>query len=489
MAYLNEIVLILYSICLLVIFSYTMIQGQLLWNYLRRDKEEESPSLNNYPFVTIQLPVYNEKYVVERLIEAVSKIEWPFDKLEIQVLDDSTDETLGLIKSKVDSLKQTGLNIEHIHRENRTGYKAGALEYGSQMAHGEFIAVFDSDFIPNPDFLKKTVPQFNDERIGMVQSRWGHLNSDYSLMTRIQAYALNAHFTIEQKGRNASGLIMNFNGTAGIWRKKCIEDAGGWQHDTLTEDLDLSYRAQLKGWKFKYLEDVISPAELPVVLSAFKTQQFRWTKGSAETSRKHLGTLWKSGLSIKEKIHSSAHLLSGFVFISIFLLAVLSLPVLYIKNTESSYEVVYWIFAAFSAGLIVWFLLYYFANADKESENNTWLKRAGIFPVFLSMSMGMSLHNSIAAIKGYMRIDSPFIRTPKFNILNSKQSWKNNSYLFKSMSAFSIVEGILALYFLAGFFLAVKFNDYGLLPFHLMLVFGFGSMFFYSVEEALVKRS
>ncbi|MGB5204569.1 MAG: cellulose synthase family protein, partial [Eudoraea sp.] len=280
------IIIGIYSTSLLLIFFYSLAQLNLLVNYLGNKKiNEVAPKYNlldakEIPFVTIQLPIYNEEYVVERLLENISKMEYPKSKLEIQVLDDSTDkltveETAGRIKA----LQETGLDIQHIRRENRTGYKAGALKEGLKIAKGDFIAIFDADFLPEYDWLKKTVIYFKDEEIGVVQTRWGHINRDYSTLTKIQAFALDAHFTLEQVGRNAKGHFINFNGTAGIWRKECILDAGNWEGDTLTEDLDLSYRAQLKNWKFKYLEDVETPAELPVVISAARSQQFRWNKG------------------------------------------------------------------------------------------------------------------------------------------------------------------------------------------------------------------
>ena len=267
-------IIAIYSISLLLIFFYSLAQLNLLVNYLgykRRNKEAPKYNLldpKEIPFVTIQLPIYNEEYVVERLLDNISKIEYPMSKLEIQVLDDSTDDSVHDTAKRIKALQETGLDIQHIRRTNRQGYKAGALKEGLDMAKGEFIAIFDADFLPSSDWLKKTVIYFKDQEIGVVQTRWGHINREYSTLTRIQAFALDAHFTLEQVGRNAKGHFINFNGTAGIWRKECILDAGNWEGDTLTEDLDLSYRAQLKNWKFKYLEDVETPAELPVVISA-----------------------------------------------------------------------------------------------------------------------------------------------------------------------------------------------------------------------------
>src|SRR5690606_14103514 len=282
-------------IALLLIFFYSLAQLNLLFNYLgHKRKNDEAPKFNlldprEIPYVTIQLPIYNEEYVVERLLENIAKIEYPQNKLEIQVLDDSTAESVAETAGQIAKLRETGLDIQHIRRENRQGFKAGALKEGLKIAKGEFIAIFDADFLPDSDWLKKTVIYFKDPEIGVVQTRWGHLNRDYSLLTKIQAFALDAHFTLEQVGRNSKGHFINFNGTAGIWRKECIIDAGNWEGDTLTEDLDLSYRAQLKKWKFKYLESVETPAELPVVISAARSQQFRWNKGGAENFQKMAG--------------------------------------------------------------------------------------------------------------------------------------------------------------------------------------------------------
>ncbi|MFW6222357.1 MAG: cellulose synthase family protein, partial [Bacteroidota bacterium] len=281
------IIIMLYGAALGIILFYGLFQFTLISHarkYKRKSETTQHPVLNieqpqNVPFVTVQLPVYNEYYVVERLIDAVASLHYPKERLEIQVLDDSTDDTYDIIKRKVKEIQQSEINIKHLYRNDRIGYKAGALQYGLNQAEGEFIAIFDADFVPEPDFLINTLPQFDNEQVGMVQTRWGHINENYSLLTRMQAFGLNAHFKIEQTGRYHGGRFLNFNGTGGVWRKSCIEDAGGWQHDTIAEDLDLSYRAQLKGWKFVYLDHVEAPAELPVVISGLKSQQFRWTKG------------------------------------------------------------------------------------------------------------------------------------------------------------------------------------------------------------------
>ena len=294
-----KIILFIYGLCLVLIFFYSVLQLSLAIAYVRnkkRKKKKVTFDPANAPMVTVQLPMFNELYVAERIIETCAAFDYPKDKLQIQVLDDSTDETKDVIAKKVAEVAARGINIQHVHRVDRTGYKAGALDAAMDKVQGDFIAIFDADFVPEPDFLQKTMPYFEDEKIGVVQTRWGHINKDYSILTELQAFGLNGHFAIEQGGRNAAGHFINFNGTGGVWRKKCIEDAGGWEHDTLTEDLDLSYRAQMKGWKFQYLEDVVAPAELPITMSALKSQQHRWMKGGAECFIK----MWKRLLTAKD---------------------------------------------------------------------------------------------------------------------------------------------------------------------------------------------
>ncbi|MEQ8219096.1 MAG: glycosyltransferase family 2 protein [Arenibacter sp.] len=482
-------IIAIYSISLLLIFFYSLAQLNLLVNYLgfkRRNKEAPKYNLldpKEIPFVTIQLPIYNEEYVVERLLENISKIEYPMSKLEIQVLDDSTDDSVHDTAKRIKALQETGLDIQHIRRTTRQGYKAGALKEGLDMAKGEFIAIFDADFLPSSDWLKKTVIYFKDQEIGVVQTRWGHINREYSTLTRIQAFALDAHFTLEQVGRNAKGHFINFNGTAGIWRKECILDAGNWEGDTLTEDLDLSYRAQLKNWKFKYLEDVETPAELPVVISAARSQQFRWNKGGAENFRK---TVWSvisaKNISFKTKFHGVMHLLNSSMFLCVFLVALLSIPMMYIKNT---YDHLGWIFEAtkfFILSTIILFVCYWFTYKSIQGSGfNNFVDYISIFFTFFSVALGFSLHNSIAVLEGHMGKRSEFVRTPKFNLNSIKDSWKGNKYLATKLSPNMILEAALMLYFLFGMYSAIPLNDFGLFPFHFMLFLGFGYVFFKSL--------
>ena len=475
-------IIIIYTLALLLIFIYSISQLNLLFNYLRSKKQEDTSvkyNLNNLgeiPFVTIQLPLYNELYVTERLLENISKMEYPHEKLEIQVLDDSTDESLGNTAAQILKLQKTGLDIQHICRINRRGFKAGALKEGLETAKGEFIAVFDSDFLPKSDWLLQTVPYFKDPEIGVVQTRWGHINRNYSLLTKIQAFALDFHFILEQTGRNFGKHFINFNGTAGIWRKECIVNAGNWSGDTLTEDLDLSYRAQMKKWKFKYLEDVETPAELPVVMSAARSQQFRWTKGAAENFQKNYSRLlFDNSLTSGTKFHGFFHLLNSSMFLLILLLAVLSVPVLYIKNTNPQFSGYFKIVAFFALSTLIFFFCYWTAYKKIHGKGvKNFFGFIVMFITFFSVAMGFSVHNSLAVLEGHFGKKSEFIRTPKFNINNLKDSWKGNKYLTKNLSFSILIESVLWLYFGFAIYSAFVLKDFGLLIFHLMLFAGFG---------------
>lgn len=492
---LETTIIIIYTISLLLIFMYAIAQLNLLINYLAAKKAKDDSPLFDFtkpeeiPYVTIQLPVYNEMYVMERLLDNIAKMDYPSDKLEIQVLDDSTDETVETTRAHVEALHATGLDIKHITRIDRTGFKAGALKEGLKVAKGEFIAIFDSDFLPQTDWLKRTVPYFKDKQIGVVQTRWGHLNRNYSILTKIQAFALDAHFTLEQVGRNSKGHFINFNGTAGLWRKTCIIDAGNWEGDTLTEDLDLSYRAQLKNWKFKYLENVETPAELPIVISAARSQQFRWNKGGAENFRKMMWRVLKSdNISAKTKMHGLLHLLNSTMFLNVLVVAVLSIPMLYIKNEYTHLKPYFYVMSFFVVSSIIFFICYWFMYKNMYGSGfKNFIKYTGMFFVFFSIAMGFSLHNSIAVLEGHWGKKSEFIRTPKFNINTIKDTWTKNQYIKKSISVYVIFEGLLMAYFGFGMYSAFivgdQGGDFGLFPFHLMLFLGFGYVFIKSLTS------
>ena len=484
-----KIILFLYAFCLFLIFYYSVVQVSLAAAYVRSRKKralEIAPlfDVTNAPKVTVQLPMYNEMYVAERIIDTTAELDYPRDKFQIQVLDDSTDETKEIIANKVKELAAKGIDIIHIHRTDRTGYKAGALDSAMDKVSGEFIAIFDADFVPDSDFLLKTIPYFQDEKIGVVQTRWGHLNKTYSMLTELQAFGLNGHFAIEQGGRSANGHYINFNGTAGIWRKSCIADAGGWEHDTITEDLDLSYRAQMKGWQFKYLEDVISPAELPITMSALKSQQHRWMKGGAEVFMKMWKRLVKDpNVRFTDKVHGLAHLFNSTVFVFILFLSVLSLFVLHIKDSFSDLNFVIQFGSFFIISTI--FLAYYYWSSYRDKKGKTGsdiVRFTARFFQFLTVSMALSLSNAVAVIEGYLGIKSSFVRTPKFNV-SKKAEFQGNKYDKKSLSITNIMEGILMVVFGFTAINRALYGDFGMVPFHLMLTIGYGVIFFSTLKE------
>ena len=486
-------IIFIYTICLVLIFMYALAQLNLLINYLKHKNKEDNTAKFDFrnpdeiPFVTIQLPVYNELYVMKRLLKNIAKIDYPIHKLEIQVLDDSTDESVEKTAKHVKKIQELGIDIQHIRRSNREGFKAGALKEGLKIAKGEFIAIFDADFLPKKDWLYQTVPYFKDSSIGVVQTRWGHINRNYSTLTRIQAFMLDAHFTLEQVGRNSKGHFINFNGTAGIWRKECIYDAGNWQGDTLTEDIDLSYRAQLNNWKFKYLEHVETPAELPVIISAARSQQFRWNKGGAENFQKMIKRIiTNKHISLKTKIHGLLHLLNSSMFTCIFLVAILSIPMLYIKNEYAHLKNYFYVMSFFVLSSLIFFVCYWHMYKNIYGGGFVkFFKYIGAFFTFFSVAMGFSLHNTIAVLEGHLGKKSEFVRTPKFNIKTIKDGWKNNKYIKKKPSVHVILEGLLAIYFVFGMYSAFvvgdQGGDFGLFPFHFMLFIGFSYVFFKSV--------
>lgn len=484
-----KIMLIIYGLCLFLIFFYAVVQFSLARAYVRNKKKRESEKPLEFdghfiPSVTIQLPMYNEMYVAERIIEETAKIDYPSDKFEIQVLDDSTDETKDLIAKKVAEIANKGVNIKHIHRTDRTGYKAGALDAAMNQAEGEFIGIFDADFMPSVDFLKKTIPYFEDPKIGVVQTRWEHINRNYSLLTKLQAFGLDGHFSVEQSGRTAAGHFINFNGTAGVWRKSTIADAGGWEHDTLTEDLDLSYRAQMKGWRFKYLEDVISPAELPITVSALKNQQHRWMKGGAECFKK----MWKrllfaKGVRFSDKLHGMSHLFNSSVFISIVVMSLLSIAILQIKDSFSDLNFIIQFGSFFIISTVM--LYYYYWVGYRLKTNHKWRDLWGytkIFFQYLTVILGLTLNNTVAVLEGYFGIKSSFVRTPKFNV-NAKDEFKGNKYDKKKINILTIMEGVFMVIFGFTAINRAAYGDLGMVPFHAMMALGYGIIFFNSIKE------
>ena len=477
------IILGAYFLSLCVLFGFG-IHGLILVYFYRKtlkNKRQKPPLQKDLPKVTIQLPMFNEYNVAERLIRAVCKIRYPIDKLEVQVLDDSTDDTVEIANKIVDEYRSKGYNIKYIHRTDRTGYKAGALKAGLEVAEGEFVAIFDADFVPNEDFLEQTVPYFQNKEIGLVQTRWEHLNEEFSMITKAQALALDAHFCVEQQTRSNAGFFFSFNGTAGIWRKETILDAGNWQADTLTEDLDLSYRAQLKGWKFIYLNEVTSPAELPDDINSLKIQQFRWTKGAVETAIKLIPKIIKAKLPLKIKMECYAHLTSNIVFPFIILVALLNIPVVFIKNSFIGVDTFYSLMSVFVFATIATFAFY---SHGQKVIHSDWKKRLLLFPVFMAGSMGMAVNNSKAIFEAIIGKKTEFIRTPKAGDSHSN----TKKYTKRKISPIVIIELILAFYFVFGIGLSIYYMEIAAIPFQLMFFAGFACIGILSLRHTLSKR-
>ncbi len=487
----ESIILSAYIISLTILFFFGSHGFNMIYYYFKtfnkrtEDLDEKDFFMDEYPVVTVQIPLYNEQYVITRLIDSVLRMDYPKDKLEIQILDDSTDETTQIIDNHIKKYREQGFDIAHIHRTNREGYKAGALKIGLETAKGEFVAVFDADFIPRKKFLKRTIPYFSkDKMLGLVQTRWEHLNREYSLMTKTQAIALDGHFVIEQAVRNRAGFFINFNGTGGVWRKECIFDAGNWEADTLTEDLDLSYRAQMKGWKFRYLVNFTSPAELPSDIGALKSQQFRWTKGAIETAKKIYPKVLRSDMSFKLKFQSFIHLYCNLAYPFILLAAILNLPVMLIK-LSGEYDGVFKFMSVFIFAFISSFLFYLYSQKDVYPD---WQKRIIYFPVFLAGSMGFSVNNTKAVFEGLLDKKSEFVRTPKYQIMDKKDSWKGKNYVNKKLSFTTYIEAFLAVYCFAGVIIAIATAQVAAIPFQLMFCGGFTTVSVLSIRQVVISN-
>ena len=451
-----------YLLILLVLFIYG--NNCLMLAYLhRKRKKEKTPFISDYPVVTVQLPVYNELYVVERLIRKVAEMDYPKDKMEIQVLDDSTDETTGVAEKCVDELRSKGYSVQLLHRVKRGGYKAGALREGLACAKGEFIAVFDADFLPDPNFLKRCLPYFLDTSVGMVQTRWGHVNEDYSLLTRALSIGIDGHFQIEQSTRYSAGLFLNFNGTAGVWRKQCIMDSGGWQDDTLTEDLDLSYRAQLRGWRLVFLDDVVSPAEVPVQINAFKRQQFRWAKGSIQCAKKLLPQVAMAKIPAFKKMEALLHLTYYSVHPMMVALLLLTLPLIFLSNSSL------FVFRFFALGTFGPLAMY--ALSQKELYEG-WKSRLKYLPMLTVLGVGISVNNTMAVFEALLNKGGVFQRTPKFGIERSSDKWDEKKYRL-SFPFVTLIEAALGVYALAALYYAFVTSNYFLVPFLALYALGY----------------
>jgi cellulose synthase/poly-beta-1,6-N-acetylglucosamine synthase-like glycosyltransferase len=467
----ETLTLVSYFFVLIILAVYGWHRYYLVYLYMRyREKEPQAgPPLSPLPVVTIQLPLYNEMYVADRLIEAVSTIDYPRELLEIQVLDDSTDETRGIAELAVRRFASEGVDIKYFHRADRTGYKAGALEAGLKVARGQFIAIFDADFQPTADFLVRLMPFFSDDRIAMVQARWGHINQDYSLLTKIQSILLDGHFVLEHGGRNRSGCFFNFNGTAGIWRRAAIDDAGGWQHDTLTEDLDLSYRAQLRGWKFVFVPGVVAPAEVPVEMNAFKSQQHRWAKGSIQTCRKLLPQILRADVPLRVKAEAFFHLTANFNYPLMCVLSVLMFPSMVIRYNMGWYEMLLIDIPLFFAAT---FSVCNFYMVCQREIHSDWRTRIKYLPFLMSIGIGLCINNTRAVFEAMFNKDTEFIRTPKYHIEGDADEWVGKKYR-QSVAVQPLIELALGLYFTATVFYALANQIYGTVPFLVLFQVGF----------------
>ena len=460
-----------YLSVLIGLSGYGLHRYFIVYLFLKNRRRVPQPlsHFEQLPIITVQLPLFNEIYVVERLLKSVSELDYPRERLQIQVLDDSTDETRQLTASCAQKLTERGFDVELIHRTDRVGYKAGALEAGLATARGDFVCILDADFVPQSALLRSAVHFFTDPKVGMIQTRWGHLNRGYSLLTRVQAMFLDGHLLLEQVARSRSGRFFNFNGTAGLWRKSCIAESGGWQHDTLTEDLDLSYRAQLAGWKFVFLTDVVTPAELPVDMNGFKSQQHRWTKGSIQTCKKLLPRIWRSGLPLPIKIEATGHLTSNFAYLLLACLCVLLHPSA--GGPQSSWLRMFLldipIFLSASVSVAVFYIC-----AQRELHPRTWVKEILLLPALIALGVGLSINNARAVLEAVFNHPSEFTRTPKYGIENKRQTWRSCRYM-PLKSVLPIVEVGFAIYFSYLVWYAVAHEQYFTLPFLVMFQCGF----------------
>lgn len=442
---------------------------RILWLYLKHRKQEPLATgrFDELPVVTVQLPLYNELHVVDRLLDAVSKLDYPREKLQIQILDDSTDETRAACEEGADRLRVQGFDVEHRHRTDRTGFKAGALEEATATAKGGFLLIFDADFVPQPDLLQKMIHHFTDERVGMVQARWGHINEKDSLLTRLQAMMLDGHLVLEQAARSRSGHFFNFNGTAGIWRKQAILDSGGWEHDTLTEDMDLSYRAQMKGWRFVYLKDIVVPAELPPDMDGFKSQQHRWTKGSIQVCKKILGDVWRSEEPLGVKIEATAHLGANFTYLLMFGVLLLVYPSSFMFQSSWQKDVL--------DGLVFFFatlsVIIFYLAAQGAQRPWGWARAMLYLPLLLALGIGMSINNGKAVLEALFNRQSDFVRTPKYG-QQAAPARKRSRYRAARSVTFWI-EVALAAYFSWLLVMALAKGQWFSVPFLAMFQFGF----------------
>jgi cellulose synthase/poly-beta-1,6-N-acetylglucosamine synthase-like glycosyltransferase len=466
--------LIPYFIVLILLAFYGMHRYQLVYLYYKHRKNkvaDPSCRFSELPKVTIQLPIFNEQYVIGRLVESVCRMEYPPEKLEIQVLDDSTDETVQVASAVVDRYAAMGHNISYHHRTNRDGFKAGALDAGLKHTDSEFIAIFDADFTPEPDWLQKVIHHFADPEVGMVQTRWTHLNRNYSFLTEVEAILLDGHFVLEHGGRSRAGVFFNFNGTAGMWRRNAIEDAGGWEHDTLTEDTDLSYRSQLKGWKFCYLQDVECPAELPIEMTAFKTQQARWAKGLIQCAKKDLPKVLRAHVSRREKMEAWYHLTANLSYPLMIVLSTLLLPAMMIRFYQGWFQMLYIDLPLFLASTFS--ISSFYLVSQKELFPKSWLRTFLYLPPLMALGIGLTITNTKAVIEALMGHQTAFARTPKYLVVSKQDKSVAAKKYRKRLGWIPYIELLVGTYFAVTVWYAMVNENYFTVPFLILFVFGY----------------
>jgi cellulose synthase/poly-beta-1,6-N-acetylglucosamine synthase-like glycosyltransferase len=470
----DTLLLLPYFMVMIVLAAYGIHRYTMCYQYFRyRKNYNPSPPQHfaKLPRVTVQLPIFNEQFVIDRLIEAVCAMEYPREKLEIQVLDDSTDETQEVARGIVERYAALGHPIEYIHRTNRHGFKAGALDAGLKVAKGEFIAIFDADFVPPPDWLMRVIHHFAEPQIGMVQTRWTHLNRDYSLLTQIEAILLDGHFVLEHGARARSGEFFNFNGTAGMWRRQAIDDAGGWQHDTLTEDTDLSYRSQMAGWKFKYLPEIECPAELPIEMTAFKTQQARWAKGLIQTSIKVLPMIWRSNVPRKIKIESVYHLTANMSYPLMVIMTALLIPSMIVRFYQGWFQMLLIdvpLFTASSLSIAVFYLA-----SQRVLFPKTWLKTFYYLPFLMALGVGLTVTNTKAVMEALLGIKSAFARTPKYRVAKKGEKSSAGKKYRKRLVLAPWIELLIGTYFFLAIVYCFSNHNYFTAPFLILFVVGY----------------
>jgi cellulose synthase/poly-beta-1,6-N-acetylglucosamine synthase-like glycosyltransferase len=467
--------LIPYFIVLTTLAAYGAHRYWMVYLYYKykKNKTTDPPGyfeFDELPRVTVQLPIFNEQYVVDRLLDAVCRLDYPKERLDIQLLDDSSDETVEVARILVDRYAALGHPVKYLHRDNREGFKAGALAEGLKTARGEYIAIFDADFVPPQDFLRKCIDHFTDPKVGMVQTRWTHINRHYSVLTEVEAILLDGHFVLEHSGRSRSGVFFNFNGTAGMWRRRAIDEAGGWEHDTLTEDTDLSYRSQLKGWKFVYLQDVECPAELPVEMTAFKTQQARWAKGLIQVSKKILPRVLKSDVSRHQKIEAFYHLTANLSYPLMIVLSVLLMPAMIIRFYQGWFQMLYIDLPLFMASTFS--ISSFYLVSQKELFPKSWPRSLLYLPLLMALGIGLTITNTRAVLEALVGKQTAFARTPKYRVESKKDKVFGAKYR-RRLGWVPWIELLIGTYFALAVIYAIDNENYFTVPFLLLFVIGY----------------